>query len=243
MLAPSIHIEEIRVSFASTSAIGRSWQRSTAGQCINRSIVSELLEAINAGKRTILLTGLPGSGKTCAILAVQEALEQRAKTCSDLVPLFVQAREFADVATEQERKALGLPELWVEKAARMADAVKVVVVIDSLDVLSISREHSVLTYFLAQIDRLLLIPNITVVTACRDFDRHYDYRIAARQWDCELKCQPLDWESEIEPLLDTLGVHATTVDSVTRELIRNPHELALFVELAQREGSFNVVSS
>lgn len=136
-----------------------------------------------------------------------------------------------------------MPELWIEKAARMADEIKVVVVIDSLDVLSISREHSVLTYFLAQIDRLLLIPNITVVTACRDFDRHYDHRIAARQWDCELKCQPLDWESEIEPLLDTLGIHATTIDSVTRELMRNPRELALFVELAQREGSFNVVSS
>ncbi|SFJ14171.1 hypothetical protein [Nitrosomonas sp. Nm34] len=107
MLAPSINIEEIRASFASTSAIGRSWQRSIAGQCINRSIVSELFEVINDGKRTILLTGFPGSGKTCAILAMQEALEQRVKDCSDLVPLFVQAREFADLATEQERKALG----------------------------------------------------------------------------------------------------------------------------------------
>lgn len=125
----------------------------------------------------------------------------------------------------------------------MAEEAQVVVVIDSLDVLSIAREHSVLTYFLAQIDRLLLIPNITVVTACRDFDRNYDRRIAERQWDYELKCQPLNWESEIVPLLDTLGINSTTIDAETRELIRNPRELALFVELAKREGSFNVVTS
>ncbi len=236
-------LEKVRSSFASTSIIGRSWQRNIAGQRITSSVVNELLTAIDAGKRAILLTGLPGSGKTCVILAVQEVLEQRAQARTDLAPLFIQAREFADLATEEERKAMGLPEQWVEKAARMADEAKVVVVIDSLDVLSIAREHSILTYFLAQIDRLLLIPNITVVTACRDFDRYYDYRIAARQWDCELKCQPLDWDSEIAPLLGALGIHTAIIDSITRELIRNPRELALFVELAQQEGSFNVVTS
>ena len=159
------------------------------------------------------------------------------------MPLFIQSREFADLATAQERQAQGLPEQWVEQAARLAEDAHVVVIIDSLDVLSIAREHSVLTYFLAQIDQLLLIPNVTVITACRDFDRKYDRRIAARQWDCELQCLPLDWEAEIAPLLDKLGIDSTTIDAVTRELIRNPRELALFVELAQREGSFNVVTS
>lgn len=147
------------------------------------------------------------------------------------------------LATALDRQAQGLPEQWVEQASRLAEDTHVVVVIDSLDVLSIAREHSILTYFLAQIDQLLLIPNVTVITACRDFDRKYDRRIAARQWDCELQCLPLDWVTEIVPLLDKLGIDSTTIDAVTRELIRNPRELALFVELAQREGSFNVVTS
>ena len=177
------------------------------------------------------------------MLAVQEALEERAKSRADLVSLFIQSCEFADQATAKDRQDQGLPEQWVEKVARMAEDAHVVVVIDSLDVLSIAREHSVLTYFLAQIDRLLLIPNVTVVTACRDFDRHYDRSIADRQWDSELKCLPLNWEAQISPLLDRLGIDATAIDAVTRELIRNPRELALFVELAQREGSFNVVTS
>ncbi|WP_369933800.1 AAA family ATPase [Xanthomonas tesorieronis] len=243
MLAPPMDISEVRLSFADTSAIGRSWRRDIAGQRISIPTVNELLTAIHAKKRAILLTGLPGSGKTCVMLALQDALEQRAQTCSGVAPLFIQSREFVDLATAQDRQSQGLPEQWIEKAARLAENAHVIVVMDSLDVLSIAREHRVLTYFLAQIDRLLLVPNVTVVTACRDFDRHYDRRIAERKWDCELTCRPLDWDVEIAPMLDNLGIATASIDEVTRELIKNPRELALFVELAQREGSFNVVTS
>ncbi|MBT0622683.1 ATP-binding protein [Pseudomonas fluorescens] len=242
-LVPPMNLDEVRLSFSSTSSIGRSWRRDIAGYRISNPTLDELLVCIDDKNKSILLTGLPGSGKTCVMLALQEALEKRAKSNSDIVPLFIQSREFADVYTSEDRLAQGLPAQWVEKAARLAENVQVVVVIDSLDVLSIARDHRILQYFLAQIDRLLLIPNITVVTACRDFDRQYDWRIAERQWDCELKCQPMGWEAEIAPLLCTLGVATANIDDVTRALIRNPRELALFVELAQRGGSFNIVTS
>lgn len=243
VLVPPMDLAEVRLSFASASAIGRSWRRDVAGQRISSPTVNDLLAAIDSKKRAILLTGLPGAGKTCVMLALQEALEQRAQTCSDIVPLFIQSREFADLATAQDRQSQGLPEQWVEKAARLAENAHVIVVVDSLDVLSIARDHRVLTYFLAQIDRLLMVPNVAVVTACRDFDRHYDRRIAERKWDCELTCQPWGWDAEIAPLLDKLGITTSSIDAVTRGLIKNPRELALFVELAQREGSFNVVTS
>ncbi len=243
MLAPVMAAAEIRASFASTSAIGRSWQRDIAKHRIPNPVLNDLLDAIDARKRSILLTGLPGSGKTCVMLSLQESLEQRAHTRADLLPLFIQSREFADLSTAEERRAQGLSEQWIEQAARLAENTHVVVVIDSLDSLSIAREHSILDYFLAQIDRLLLIPNITVVTACRDFDRKYDRRIAQRKWDCEFQCRPLDWESEVAPLLNELNIDSSAIDRITRELIHNHRELALFVELAQREGSFNVVTS
>lgn len=179
VLAPIMVLSDIRQSFANTSAIGRAWRREIAGLRIANPVVPKLIAAIHAKKRSILLTGLPGAGKTCAILEVQETLEQAARTGTGLIPLFIQSREFVDFASAQDRQAQGLPEQWVEKVARMAETTHVVILVDSLDVLSIAREHNVLAYFLAQIDRLLLIQNVTVVTACRDFDRHYDRRIAA----------------------------------------------------------------
>ena len=243
MLVPAISSREAISSFTGTSAIGRAWQRDIAGKQLPRPVVDEILEAITIGKRSILLTGLPGSGKTCVMLNLQEELERIKQNCPDLVPLFIQSREFADLASVQDRHLLGLSDNWVGQAARLAESTKVVVVIDSLDVLAIAREHSILSYFLAQIDQLLLIPNISVVTACRDFDRKYEHRIAVREWDCEFLCLPLNWETEIAPLLDNLSIDLNTIDQVTRELIRNPRELDLFVKLALCEGSFNVVTS
>lgn len=243
MLAPAMATAEIRASFAGTSAIGRSWKRDIDNHRIPNPVLSDLLNAVDARKRSVLLTGLPGSGKTCVMLSLQDSLEQRAHTSVDLLPLFIQSREFADLSTVVERQAQGLSEQWIEQAARLAENTHVVVVVDSLDTLSIAREHSILDYFLAQIDRLLLIPNITVVTACRDFDRKYDRRIAQRKWDCEFQCRPLDWESEVAPLLNKLNIDSSAIDRITRELIQNHRELALFVELAQLEGSFNVVTS
>lgn len=243
VLAPPMSVSDVQSSFTRTSAIGRNWQRDISGHRIANKTVNELLNAINDKKHSILLTGLPGSGKTCVMLSLQEALEERAQTQSDLIPLFIQSREFADFATLAELQAQGLHNQWVEQAARLAEHKYVVVVIDSLDVLSIAREHNVLTYFLAQIDQLLLIPNLSVVTACRDFDRKYDARIANRKWEIELKCQPLHWEIEVLPLLTALRIDSTIIDATTKKLIQNPRELSLFVELAQRGGSFNVVTS
>lgn len=243
ILTPTIPIADIHRSFANISAIGRSWQRCIGGHRISNSIITNILSAINDRQHSILLTGLPGSGKTCVMMELQETLEERMQIPPKHVPLFIQSREFVDLETAHERRAQGLPEQWVVQAARLAEDTHVVVIIDSLDVLSIAREHSVLMYFLAQIDQLLLIHNVTVITSCRDFDRTYDKRIAARQWDCELKCPPLDWNNEIEPLLTILKIDTSAIDATTRKLISNPRELALFVELVQREGNFNAITS
>jgi hypothetical protein len=243
MLAPHMDESEIRASLNGVSAVGRSWRRDIGGKRLQNRVVEDLLSAIYSRKRSILLTGMPGSGKTCTLLAVQEALELRAKCNSTLVPMFIQSREFADLATARDREAQGLCEDWVERVARLADKAHIVIVVDSLDVLSISREHAALTYFLAQIDRLLLIENVTVLTACRDFDRRYDRRLAARVWESELACQPLDFDCEVLPLLQSLDIDTAGIDGPTRALIQNHRELAIFIELAQLEGGFSVATS
>lgn len=238
-----VTIEDIRCTFETASQIGRNWQREIAKQSIERPIVAIILKAIDDGNSSILLTGLPGCGKTCVMLTVQDELEKRAKVAENLVPLFIQTSEFADDISAHDRQERGLPEKLVEKVRLLAGLNRVIVVMDSLDVLSIAREHSALNYFLAQIDQLLSIPNVCVVTACRSFDRNYDRRIAQRTWDIELICPPLDWMAEVEPLLAKLEIDIHLIDKVTRGLICNPRELAMFVELDKRSGRVNAVTS
>ncbi|MFN9629145.1 MAG: AAA family ATPase [Cyanobacteriota bacterium] len=241
--SPPILLKDAQQEFKNLSAVDRSWIREIAGERVATPIVQDIEKAIDSGKRSILLTGPPGSGKTCVMLNLVEALEKKARGHRECQTIFIQSREFADLDTPEARQELGLPQDWVNKVARLGDTMDVIVIIDSLDVLSIAREHNILSYFLAQIDRLLTVQNVTVITACRDFDRRFDQRIARRSWDYECQCLPLDWNSVIVPILEKQGIHLASVDADTRELIRNPHELSLFIELAKREGSFNIVTT
>jgi hypothetical protein len=137
----------------------------------------------------------------------------------------------------------GLPTDIVERVARMADIQHTVVVIDSLDVLSIARDINVLSYFLALIDRFLLLPNVTLITACREFDRKYDRRIAERNWDLVVTCSSFDWDTTIVPLLNLFSIEPDSLDLSTRELIRNPRELSLFMDVVKSGGEFNAITS
>ena len=183
-LVPTFSESELRQSLESTSAIGRHWCREINGQRFPNQAFNDLTSAIDEKKPSVLLTGMPGSGKTCVMMELQEALERR----SDITSLFIQSREFSSCSTPEAIASYGLPKDIVERIARMADIQHTVVVIDSLDVLSIARDINVLSYFLALIDRFLLLPNVTVITACRDFDRKYDRRISERNWELVVTC-------------------------------------------------------
>jgi hypothetical protein len=236
---PPLSQQEMQKSFASVSAIGRSWRRDIGGERIHVATVKQLIDAIEAKDRSVLLAGTPGSGKTCVLLELQEALETR----HDLAALFIQTREYANCATPEMRTSQGLPKDLAGLVGRMADCKRAVVIIDSLDVLSLSREHTVLSFFLAQIDQLLLIPNVTVIAACRDFDRKYDSRLSERTWSRIVINTPLDWQNVVAPLVSKYGVDPESLDTTTRSLLQNPRELALFTDIAQRTGGFNVSTS
>jgi Cdc6-like AAA superfamily ATPase len=243
LLVPLISEQEVRSSFVQTSAIGRSWKTDISGKYLPNPILDEIMDGIESKLRSILVTGQPGSGKTCLMLELQNILEEKASRQNNLTSLFIQSREFSEASNTEERQHQGLSKQWVEQAARLAESCHVVVIIDSLDVLSISREHNVLSYFLAQIDRLQNIPNVTVITACRDFDRQYDRRISEKEWDKELTIPSLSWDEQVQPFLVGLDIDTADIDPTTQILITNPRELDLYVELAKRSGSFNVVSS
>lgn len=238
-LVPPMSQQQMQQALAGVSAVGRSWRRDISGTRLHVDTVNELITVIESTGHSILLSGIPGSGKTCVLLELQEALDQR----NDLAAVFIQTREYASCLTPEARIAHGLPADLVGLLARMADNKPVVLIIDSLDVLSLSREHVVLDFFMALMDRLLLIPKVTVIAACREFDRKYDRRLAERSWDKVVNTQPLNWHQAVAPIISAFGIDPQTLDSTTQSLLQNPRELAMFADIAQQTGGFNVASS
>lgn len=231
--------QELRLIFRDVSVVGRSWCRKVGNTQLHAVVVDELVMHIQARAKCILLIGAAGGGKSCALLELQENLEQ----VQNVVPIYIQAREYASCFTPEAREAQGLPKDFIGLVGRMADYKHTIILIDSLDVLSLAKDYSILSYFLAQIDRLLVIPNITAVVACREFDYKYDKRIAERTWEHIVSCKPLDWQSVVLPLIHTWGIDDSLIDSNTQTLIQNPRELAMFAEIAKNMGGFSILTS
>ena len=230
---------EILSAFSMASRIGRNWLRTVAGQQISRAELPRLVELIDRGSRTILLTDRPGSGKTCLLLDLADHIEQ--STPWGL--LFIKGDQFADVETDADLVDRGLPQDIVGQCARLATFRKVVVLIDSLDVLSLSRRHGALKVFLGLMDRLERVDGVTVVTACRDFDLQYDPLLRGRQWEHTVPLEPLDFETVVEPFLRNWGIDPRSISAEFRKLLQLPQNLRLFEKLARVHAPRHLVSA
>lgn len=67
---------EILAGFKQASSIGRKWLRTIDGKAIPRSELPKVIELIEQGSRTLLLTDRPGSGKTCFLLDIADYIER-----------------------------------------------------------------------------------------------------------------------------------------------------------------------
>lgn len=216
-------------SLSQLSQIGRNWKRKIGDSQLSRSVVIELLERVRQKPPCLLLAAGPGVGKTCALLSILECMEAE----SIALPVFIQASEFAAARTAEDREALGLPKSLVADVARLSEIRHVVVLIDSIDVLSIARDHHTLSFILSLIDRLRLIPNVTVIAACRSFDIKYDGRLSDRDWGETVDVELLDWDEDVAPLIARIGVEPDQVPADTRDLLRNPRLLAIFHDIVK----------
>jgi len=221
---------ELLQEFRTSSIVGRSWRRDIGSKRLPRRALEEVLAYIQTECKRILITDGPGSGKTCLILDLLDKLEQDPVRAV----LFIQGRVYAEARTSEDRTALGLPDDIRNSVARMAEYRPVVVVLDSLDVLSLAREHSILDFFLALVDQLELIPRVTVVAACRNYDLKYDSRLANRDWGRTVTLGMLDWQSEIVPLLEEWRVDPATLSEALSQLLTNPRMLAIFGDVVLR---------
>ncbi|WP_341317487.1 ATP-binding protein [Paraburkholderia sp. IMGN_8] len=224
--------------FRLASSVGRAWRRDIGSRKLMRPALGELLDHVSRGVKRVLISDGPGAGKTCLLLDLVDRLEEQ----SDRAVLFVQGREFADAASDAERGSLGLVPNLLNSVGRMAEYRPVVVVLDSIDVLSLSREHSSLNFFLAVIDQLAIVPNVTVIAACRRYDLKYDRRLTHREWDRTVNLGPLDWNVDVLPLLNQWRVDVSALAERLRVTLTNPRMLAIFEELV-RDGQVPAAST
>jgi len=100
----------------------------------------------------------------------------------------------------------------VGQCARLSDFRRTVAIIDSLDVLSLSRQHDALKLFLGIIDRLEKVDGVTIITACRNFDLHYDPLLRGRSWQHTVNLQPLDFDNQVKPFLINWNVDISNIN-------------------------------
>ncbi|MGP1385590.1 MAG: NACHT domain-containing protein [Thainema sp.] len=230
---------EILETFRLASRIGRNWLCTIDDEKIPRIELNQITELIEQDNRTILLTDRPGSGKTCLLLDLVNELENQ----EAYGLLFIKSDLFTEINNEQDLVDRGLPEDIVGQCARLAKFRSVVVIIDSLDELSLSRQHSALKVFLGLIDRLEKIVSITVIAACRDFDLQYDPLLRGRSWKHTIHLCPLDFESTVKPFLIRWGIDPSSISSELRELLQLPQHLRIYGELAKVGRCLNPASA
>ena len=222
---------EILAEFKQASSIGRKWLRTIDGKPIPRSELPKVIELIEQRNRTILLTDRPGSGKTCFLLDLADYIEREKALTWGL--LFIKGDQFTNAESERDLVDKGLLEDIVGQCARLTEFRRTVVIIDSLDVLSLSRQHDALKVFLRIIDRLEKLNGVTIITACRNFDLEYDPLLRGRSWQHRINLQPLDFENEVKPFLINWNVDISLLSSELRELLQIPQNLRIYEKLAK----------
>jgi len=225
---------EILEQFQRTSAIGRNdWQRTIGGKPFQRPEFKQVVEQVEKGVATILVTDRPGSGKTCLLLDLADHIGDNDRYGI----LFIKGDRFIKESSKED-----LPENIPGLCARLAEKRRVVIILDSLDVLSMNREHGTLEIFLRLIDQLQNLPGVTVIAACRSFDLNYDPLLRDRKWQKTVPLADFDYDQIVAPMLREWQVAEQEIDAPLRELLRLPQNLRLFETVAQRGGPYNIRS-
>lgn len=214
----------------SISSIGRNWPRKIHGQPIKRKETGRLLELVKKQEGMILLLGEPGSGKTCILLDLLEMLEKDGQ----IYPVFIQARDvMRDAFISND---------FADNVARMAEYRQVVVVADSLDVLSISRDSASLSFFLSLLLELKSLNNVSVIASCRTFDYKYDVKLSSIEHSASVTVAPLDYETEVVSLLQALAIGQDKIAKDQKSLLTNPRMLSMYIDLIYAGGETEAAS-
>lgn len=229
-IGPSISERDALEAFQLGGSSTSQWQRDIDGQRLERQETNTLIKDLREGKDVVVL-GKPGCGKTCVLMDAVDSLGADANTAV----LFIRGDEYEHCQDRASLEREGLPADLERVCARLAQSHQVVVAVDSLDVLSLSRNTGPLRTVLTLIDRLRRIDNLAVVASCRTFDFRYDSLLANTTWDATLTCQPLE-EITVQQALSRAGL--SDVPPSLLPLLQLPVHLERYIDLRRRGGVF-----
>lgn len=232
--SPKWSVTELLDSFRECSGIGRSRIRDIKGHRIDRSETAQVLSAIEDGIRTVIIKGGPGIGKTCILLDVADKLEEKEE--QDKAVLFVKGDQFVGARSYPELVGYGLPDNIVERCAQLADNRQVVVLVDSLDTLSLQKAHGSFQLFLNLLDRLATVQNVTIITTCRSFDLEYDPKLRGREWGKIVTVKPLRVKPDLVDILSEWDIEYANLSTSLQENLRIPGHLWIFAQLLDEQG-------
>ena len=237
--APALEEAKILEKFKTASQFGRNYDTRIGGQKISRDEVIAILDNIKAKKNTILVTGKKGCGKTWVLLELAEQIEK----ATAFGMLFIKGDQFDDVYSEDElMRRLGYDHDPFILVARLSEYRHVVVIIDSLDALSLSRDQKALKIFLSLIDKLISLENVTVVLACRDFDLEYDPQLRNRSWEIKISLPPLSFERDVKPILESWSIDVRNINEHQQRLLSHPQNLKLFEKIYSKTPISSIIT-
>jgi len=221
----------------------RGYVRRTQSNLINGKTIPLLGDARivgengKLGNKRVLVTGVAGGGKSCALAHSAERLRENG------VPvLTIRFDEIPEgvLSTVELGRKLGLPDSPVAVLIALARGGPCALVIDQLDAVSITSGRRPELWGLVEELRHQAdnFPNLHLIVGCRSFDLEHDQRFRSlRKTDtsfAEINVQPLS-PDQLDVQLSLALVDPDAVTANLRQTLRVPLHLSIYLSL-EREG-------
>lgn len=200
---------------------------------IHLSLEDDLLK-LDCDQNVSLLLGRPGSGKTCLLARLgNKFIESGYAVLAIKADLFPHDKSLDEWANDELGSDWNFHDLVQTVSAREP----VVVLVDQLDALAntVDLTSSRLNELLVFIARCSKLPNVHIISSCRNFDFSYDprfRRMNPRTFSLGLPT----WNEASQKLRDS-GIDADEIQPKLKELLRTPQHLSMFLRLKSVPGS------
>lgn len=197
---------------------------------LRRAVVDDIVRwARESGEEDdlALLLDHAGMGKTIVARDVLLALEDAGET---IFAIKADQQLSGISSLEDLRASLRLPDSVERVVGRLAEAGRVLVLVDQIDALSLSmaRDQRALNVILDMVARLRLISGVRVLVSCRVFDLHNNPSLRQQLGGRKQFSIPQLTEEEIREVLNLLGIDYASLSTATKQLLKTPLHLDLF---------------